>query len=244
MVDKEIISKILNNTIVSVKCKIERVGLNSLNNILKNRINRFQDSMIDAPVEHMQCFDNKGNVLFEKEGTEHQVKWNHNDIMNALDYQMGDLTQVHNHPHVYRDAPDDMLGTPTMFSKEDVENLWKVDTVGFDEYGGEVIGTIWRSTTCTCPNGSRMTLTRKDNNVLDNFVVDNYLADEFGEGYPLNNKDEFMDAYNMLKSDWVSMHKRFKSAYDDFTMEWISTHGNKESIGYDVGNYDDGTGCV
>jgi hypothetical protein len=86
-----------------------------------------------------------------------------------------------------------------------------------------------------------MTLTRKDKNPTDNFVVDNFLADEYGGEYPSNNKDEFMEAYRMLESDWISMHKRFKKAYDDFTADWISTHMNRESLGAELGNYSDDT---
>lgn len=239
MVEKEDINNILTvlfskknlKEVIDNKCKVNRVGFNLLNNRIKGALNRFADATKGLDHEMMQCIDRQGNVLFEKEGEKNRVSWSGNDIQNALTYQEGDLINEHNHPTPYIEATNEMLETPTMLSEQDVKNLWTVDTIGYDEYGNAITGTVWRSVVAECSNGSRMTLTRTDNDPTNNVVVQDYLGREFTGERPDNNMDEFMEVYEMLNSDWKAMHRDFLSGYNDYAEEWVMTHANKESIG-------------
>lgn len=233
MVSREQIEYNINKSWLMVKCKVNRIGANNLNNKIKGALNRFADKTRELPVENMQCIDNNGNVLFEStDGDENQVHWKISDVQTALESQHGDLINEHNHPTPYISATGEMLSTPTMLSEADVEHLWEVDIVRYDENGYAKMGTVWKSVTAECGNGSRMTLTRIDGDTEDNFVIQEHLAQEGGYGSrPENNKDEFMEAYNMLRQDWRDMHIRYKEDYAKFTENWIYAHGNKESIG-------------
>ena len=127
MVSRNIIEKTIEN-ILTIKCKVNRIGTNSLNNNIKGGLNRFAEETKDLTHERVQLLDNKGNVLLEEDGDENHVSWN---SIEALQYQQGDLINEHNHPTPFIQSNDKTFELSTCLSDRDVNNLWKVDTIGF-----------------------------------------------------------------------------------------------------------------
>ena len=223
MVSRNIIEKTIEN-ILTIKCKVNRIGTNSLNNNIKGGLNRFAEETKDLTHERVQLLDNKGNVLLEEDGDENHVSWN---SIEALQYQQGDLINEHNHPTPFIQSTDKTFELSTCLSDRDVENLWKVDTIGFTEDGEDITGTVYKSVTCECGNGSRMTLTRIDGTSDNNFVIDDYIAKEFGGQPPKHTREEFDETYNMLKSDWQTMLHGFNNDYREHMNNWANKNNTK-----------------
>ena len=233
------IEDILNKSItLIVKCKVNRLGSNTLNNHIKGALNRFAETTKNLEYERMQCIDNGGNVLFERDGEENKVSWTRGDMQEALSHQLGDLINEHNHPTPFIQSDNKTFETPTLLSKQDVSHLWEVSTLGYDENGNAIVGTPWKSITCECSNGSRVTLTRLDGTSTDNFVIDDYLYKEYGGDPPKHTREEFDEAYNMLRKDWVSMHRKFKEDYRQHMYQWadnyIEIHDDFDFKEYDL----------
>ena len=231
MVKIKIIEEVLEKAFLTVKCKINRIGINNLNNHIKGALNRFAE--YDAKLleyERMQCIGKNGKVLFQRDGERYQVSWSNEDVQKALQSQEGDFINEHNHPTSYIEATGEMLNVPTCLSRKDVENLWKVSVVSQTEDGVDMLGTVWRGVVAECSNGSRMSLIRRDDDTYLNSVVQDYVGREYDGELPDNNKEEFMEAYNILSSDWKAMLKDYKKSYNSFVDEWISTHSTRDSL--------------
>lgn len=196
MVSKKIINDVIDKTILTVKCGVERIGNNSLNNHIKGAMNKFYNDSKNYPIEHEIFIDNNGHIIKEIQGNEYSVKLDNNDYIEITEHQLGDVSSIHNHVTPFGEAEGNELQLSTMFSENDIKGLWNVNTIGFDEdFEDELIGTLTKTVSCQCSNGSRLVLTRKDGSSTDNPIVKEYLDN--------NGNLENSDLYNnKIKVDY------------------------------------------
>lgn len=140
MVDRKIIEDIISKSILS-KCYRNKIPLSGgkyqirLNTNVRNRINEFSDKIKGSNKEHLLILDNKGDIIFEKEGNTDGVSISlsdeENEFLNNLKtvkvdnhVKKGDYIVIHNHPVHDADSLDSEESyrsiLPPCFSHSDV----------------------------------------------------------------------------------------------------------------------------
>lgn len=140
MVDKKIIENTIIKSILS-KCYRNKIPLKDskyqirLNNNVRNRITEFSNKIKGSNKEHLLILDNKGNIIFEKEGNNDGVSISisddENEFLNNLKtvkvdnhVKRGDYIVIHNHPIHNADSFDSeesyRNNLPPCFSHSDV----------------------------------------------------------------------------------------------------------------------------
>ena len=241
MVSREIIETVIYKSVEMVKCKVNRIGSNTLNNKVKSSLNKFRDKFKNADHEFLQLIASDGSVLGEIEGEENSVTTKLIDYQNAFETQMGDLIEDHNHPTPYQGADGIQNELCTILSEADVENLWHVDVLGFDDNGEAIIGTYTKSITAECPNGSRMTLTRLEGESTNNFVIKDFidrdygghsdteywnkLDHDYGDGGAMidSRYDAFMNVYHEMHESWRDYVHNYESDIKSHMTDWVNT---------------------
>ena len=129
--------------------------------------------------------DEKGNIVYQKNGGEHKVNPDWKKVNEAY-IENGELHITHNHP---RRLVEECLST------SDIHNIYK------EVY---VEGEGWKypikSISCESPNGSRMTLVRGDNFSGKDVTDVNMLAERLEE-YSNAYESKFYDTVFKLKEE-------------------------------------------
>lgn len=216
MVNKNIIEEIITKSILSIKCTINRIGSNTLNNKIKGTLNRFAEKTKNNTIEQGLIIGNNGEELDLNDGTYEHVGYDEDEVRTALDKNNGkDLYFEHNHVGSFIDKENKFtasfakpqLNMPTMLSLPDIQTLFE-----HMEYNGQEC-VPFKSITCDSTNGTRMTLTRIDKD-----------GDDLYHNHVLNNlsdtKYDVNEAWKNMYSRWATFFNKYNKGVDSFAREW------------------------
>lgn len=229
MVNVEIINKIFDELII--KCR-KSGGLSTR---VKGRLNHFAEESRGYRKEKGLIINANGEILLERQGTETKVQYTVSEIKELIEKTglMGDFHKEHNHPTPYISAKNEENLLPTCLSEADIDNLqecWVFD----DKNGDELYITPFKSITCECPNGSRMTLNRigiGDENTVRNASIDPdvFKYDAFHRKFN-QARDNLQIAHSNFIHNLIDTGGYIDSHMDNWYKEWNKNNQHNQKI--------------
>lgn len=216
MIDKNLILKSLDDAISKCRRSI-RVGMSSLSNQIKGTLNRFADKTKNNTIEEGLIIGTDGSELLWSKGTYENVSYDEEDVRKALDMNNGkDLFFEHNHVGSFIDNDkkfEDMLQltVPTLLSLPDMNTLF--ETL---EYNGVKI-TPFKSITADSTNGTRMTVTRIDNEGED--LTNNHVLKNVSDS-----KYMVTEAWKNMYSRWATFFNQYNKNLKVFAINFRTEH--------------------
>ena len=223
MVSKEIITNIIEKSYIAIKCKVNRIGNNSLSNQIKHTLNNFAEKTKNNKIEQGLIIGNNGQELEWSDGTYENVGYDEDTVKKALDNNDGkDLHFEHNHVGSFIDKEkkfDEMiqLNMPTMLSLPDVDTLFE----HMNYNGQEVIP--FKSITADSTNGTRMTLTRIDKDGED--LTNNHVLKNISDS-----KYDVHEAWKNMYSRWATFFNQYNNNLKVFNANWMNGERYQQSM--------------
>lgn len=221
--EKKVIGYYIEKAVTTLnKCSRNKIGGNGLrigvNSKVRLELENFRMETCVRRVKKKEkgiFISNDGERLASFNGDDHKVSID-NEKAWDLYQKYGELHFTHNHPS----GKDSFL--PTCLSESDC-NMFKNHRISF-ENGSE---TLWKSVTAEAPNGTRMTLIRKDETMYykDNYKKFNNAVESLSTAYRdylLKYENEFVKQSGSFSgSDMMTMGA--KKQYHESVIEEIGS---------------------
>lgn len=202
MVSKHVISKSLSDAIV--KCSRNKIkgggGIHVfINGKVRNGLDAFREETCGDRVrktEKVVLLNNDGEQVYSNsDKLDNQCSIDIKKVKKFYD-KYGELHITHNHPN----GKNSLL--PVCLSKNDTEIITDYMFGEVDSEGNVPFYYYYKSITAESPNGSRMTLIRKDESFRDDFSKTFYKACDMLDDAYKDYTHKYISKSNYLQRDW------------------------------------------